>query len=253
LRYKPVAVSLSGVALAAWQSVLPAYKAAGVPIIPISVGPLSIAPPIPAAVSVQTDFAKHGDVLGNWFISASHGQGNALAVSIPALPVLEEITAATVSTIQQGCSGCKVTQLNATLAEAGGSNGLAPIIISALQKDRSINYVLVTDGDFTTGLVQALKAAGLGNVQLATCVATVVDEQNIKSGTEAAATSLPLGVTGWLMVDAALRNLEHMPVSYGDGGLPVKLVTQANVGTPTGALNEPADYPAEFEKLWDLN
>jgi ribose transport system substrate-binding protein len=253
LQYKPVAVSLSGLAEATWQTVLPAYKAAGVSIIPISVGPVPVAPPVPAAVSVQSDFAKHGDILGDWFISASHGEGHALAVGIPALPPLAEITGATVSTIQQGCSGCTVTTLNATLAEAGGSNGLAPAIISALKKDRSINYVLVTDGDFTTGLVQALKAAGLGNVQLATCVATVVDEENIKVGTEAAATSLPLGVTGWLMVDATLRIFEHMPVSYGDGGLPVKLVTKANVGTPSGSLNEPANYAALFEKLWKIN
>ena len=48
------------------------------------------------------------------------------------------------------------------------------------------------------------------------------------------------------------RSVMHLPASPGDGVVPWMLLTKANIGTPNDSYDEPADYPALFEKLWHV-
>jgi hypothetical protein len=52
-------------------------------------------------------------------------------------------------------------------------------------------------------------------------------------------------------VDIAIRLVLHQPVPAGDGVVPWVLLTKSNIGTPSDSYDRLADYPAQFEKLWD--
>jgi ribose transport system substrate-binding protein len=252
LQYKPVAVVTSGVAVSSWSTVLPAYRAAGVPILLDSVGTVSITPPIAGVVGVKQDYATPGRVIANWFIADSDAQGHALWVTAPQYQVLNWNAQAGIAAIKQGCKACKVTELGLTLTEIG-NNGVGPAIVSALQKDPSIKYVLVSDGFISAGLSSALRSAGLSDVKIGVCGASITDEQNLLNGTENAVTATGYTDLGWQMMDMVVRKVENMPIPVGDGGYASQLLTKANVGTPNGDLKAPADYAQLYEKLWKLS
>jgi ribose transport system substrate-binding protein len=247
LRYHPVAVSLSGIPEALWQSEIPAYQAAGVPIIPQQVGPVTISATVP--VNVGDDSSVVGKVVGNWFISSSGGKGRALVVDVPDFGYLKEITTTMTGTIAAGCPGCSVTVLNATIAEQA-SNSIVPAVVSALKRDPSVDYVLAADGVLIPGLSSAMSAAGITGMHVGGTLATAETEQAILNGTETAFTTYNSGYLGWQTVDVALRLVEKMTIPPYDAGSPTQLVTKATVGTPSDSADAPADYPQQFQKLW---
>ena len=251
LQYKPVAVALTGLPESSWSSVIPAYKAAGVSIVAMAQGPDTINSTVISNPAGIPDNQVSGQMIANWFIADSKGEGHALVVSVPAFPILQAASAATASTIQSKCSACKVTTLAVTLTEVG-DNGVVPAIVSAIRKDPSIKYVLSSEGAFTAGLPSALTAAGISGVKLAGEAPSLQDMQALQTGTEYAWAPTAFTYEGWLFIDSAARHLEGMPITAGDGGLPNQLMTKANVGTPSATLNAPSNFPALFENLWHV-
>jgi ribose transport system substrate-binding protein len=249
LRYHPVAVSLSGIPQSLWQSEIPAYEAAGVPILPQQTGPVTTSKTVP--VNIGDDSTVVGKIVGNWFISDSSGKGKALIVDVPDFGYLKEITTSLDNTVSSGCSGCSVTHLDATIAQQG-SNSIVPAVVSALQRNRSINYVLTADGVLIPGLSSAMSAAGITGVKVGGALATAETERAILNGTETAFTTYNSSYIGWQTIDVALRTLENMTIAAYDSGVPTQLVTKSTVGTPSDSATAPSDYPAQFKKLWGV-
>jgi ribose transport system substrate-binding protein len=254
LQYNPVAVALSGLPPAVWSSEIPAYQKAGVPIIPSFVGPVTASSTVPADIFGPDDSQKSASAVGDWLIADSGGHGDALVLTSSAFPVFGWFTQDLRSVISSGCTGCKLTTLDATVGQidAGQVNGL---VVSALKRDPNIKYVLAADAIFIDGLPSALSAAGLANtVKVASNWGDVQAETYVKSGQEAATTGLASEYSGWLDVDVAARLLEKARLpSPSDGGLPTQLLTQSNVGTPDNSYNLPSDYPTEFKSLWHVS
>lgn len=250
LSYKPVAVAETGTGAAVWSSVLPAYKAAGVPIIASSSGPITLAPPV-SVVDAAPAYTIPATIIADWFISASKDKGRALIINVPSFPVLNETADSVASTIKEECSGCKSTQLSASLTELG-NGGLIPAIVAALKRNPSIKYVISSDGDFIDGLAPALQSAGLSGVKISSTIGGIVNEQDIIAGKESATLPWPGGIEGWVIIDAAARLSEKMSVPDGDSNQPIQLLVKSNVGTPTESLMEPKNYEAQFEKLWKV-
>ena len=165
LQYHPVAVSLAGIPQAVWQSVIPQYAAAGVPIIPLAIGQATLGQTVITNVLTYNDYVKLGDVNADWFIADSDGSGHALVVNIPTYDVLSAFTQGVTTTVTQHCPGCKVETLNLALSQVAG-NMVNSAIISDLQKDPSIKYVITSNGPFVNGLVSALQAAGIAGIKI---------------------------------------------------------------------------------------
>jgi ribose transport system substrate-binding protein len=251
LSYKPVAVAETGTGAAVWSSVLPAYKAAGVPIIASSSGPIHLGAPVSAVVDAAPAYTVPASIIADWFISASKDKGQALIINVPSFPVLNETAESVASTIKKECSGCKSTQLSASLTELG-NGGLIPAIVAALKRNPSIKYVISSDGDFIDGLAPAIQSAGLSGVKISSTIGGIVNEQDIIAGHESATLPWPGGIEGWVIIDAAARLSEKMAVPDGDSNQPIQLLVKSNVGTPTESLMEPKNYEEQFEKLWKV-
>jgi ribose transport system substrate-binding protein len=249
LQDKPVAVSLAGLPQAVWNSEVAKYQAAGTIITPIDIGPNPISATVPVNIGEST---SQGDAVGNWFAADSQGSGKALLVTIPDFPALKGVAQGVTSTVAANCPNCQLTTLNATIPQQD-SNAVVPAIVSALQRDPSIKYVLSAVGLLVPGLPAALEGAGISGVKVGGAFAGPEQEQDMQNGTETAWVASNEVYEGLAAVDAAARHLQGMSIPAGGGGTPIQLLTKSTVGTPSVSLAAPADALAQFEKLWHVN
>jgi ribose transport system substrate-binding protein len=252
LQYKPAAVAVAVEDQSLWSSVIPAYQKAGVTILPFNAGPVTLSATVPADVAGPTDWANAGKLLGDWFVADSGGKGHAVFLDVSAFDVLKEFTDAATAEITRLCPDCKVTTLDDSLAQLSG-NEVVPSVVSAVQRDPSVGYVLSADGPFVAGLATSLNSIGRGSVKIAGGDPDITDEQNLLTGKESAWVGQAYQELGWQVMDEELRHLEGMTIPANDGGWPLQLITKANVGTPNNSLQAPTGYQAQFEKLWGVS
>ncbi len=250
LQLHPAAVGLTGIPQLEWQSVLPAYEKAGVPIVVGQVGPQVLSKTVIASIGNDLNVQITAKVLADYFIAKSGGKGKILQFQVPDFPILGAFDQAFRADVQASCPGCSVTQLTGTIAEVT-SGGSTAAIVSALQRNPQDAWLVTDDGPWVDGLPSALAAAHL-HVKIIGEGADVTDETDIKQGTMTAFTAVALDYGMWAMMDAALRHLEGMPNSPNEGLLPVQLLVNGESFTVSESYNQPGDFAAQMEKLWHV-
>lgn len=251
LQYHPTAVSLSGTPESLWQSVLPLYRKAHAIIIPQTAGPSALSDVVPA--NLGSDGAVEGKILANWVTADSGGRGKVLLADLPDFGLLKADADSFTATMKAGCSGCSITPLNFTVSDQE-NNKIVPAIVSALQRNPSIKYVVATDGIFTSGLPAALKAAGISGVKITGAIPTAINEQDLLNGNVSSLTTFNFDYVAWQTVDVALRYAEGMKFPSDDGGVPEQLITKNNfTGPPADSATAPSDFRQQFKKLWHVS
>jgi hypothetical protein len=172
-------------------------------------------------------------------------------VNVPTYDVFGPLVTEYKAQIAKACPACQFTEVNVTLPQmiAGDLNAA---VVSAAKRVSGVKYIVSTNGSFTDQLPQALKAGLGGKLKLISGQGVSLDQQNVLNGTQLATVSSPLTLSGWQDVDMAIRMAMHLPIPAGDGLVPWVLLTKANIGTPSDSYDRPADYPAQFEKLWHV-
>ena len=253
LQYHPVAAFFSGVPQEAWASEQKAYAAAGAYLVDTFLPAVPTGAAIAPGRAYGADMTALGTVLADEQIADSGGApADSLLVNVPTYPVFGPLVTAYDAVIAKDCPTFQVTDVNVTLPQmlAGGLN---QAVVSAAKRDSGVTYIVSTNGSFTDTLPEALKAAGLaGQVKLISGQGVSLDQQNVLSGSQLATVSSPLTLSGWQDVDIAIRLVLHQPVPAGDGVVPWVLLTKSNIGAASDSYDRPADYPAQFEKLWDV-
>jgi ribose transport system substrate-binding protein len=253
LQYHPVAAFFSGVPQEAWASEQKAYAAAGAYLVDTFLPAVPTGAAIAPGRAYGADMTALGTVLADEQIADSGGApAESLLVNVPTYPVFGPLVTAYDAVIAKDCPTCHVTDVNVTLPQmlAGGLN---QAVVSAAKRDSGVTYIVSTNGSFTDTLPEALKAAGLaGQVKVISGQGVSLDQQNVLNGTQLATVSSPLTLSGWQDVDIAIRLVMHQPIPAGDGVVPWVLLTKSNIGAPSDSYDRPADYPAQFKKLWDV-
>jgi ribose transport system substrate-binding protein len=253
LQYHPVAAFFSGVPQEAWASEQKAYAAAGAYLVDTFLPAVPTGAAIAPGRAYEADMTALGTVLADEQIADSGGApADSLLVNVPTYPVFGPLVTAYDAVIAKDCPTCQVTDVNVTLPQmlAGGLN---QAVVSAAKRDSGVKYIVSTNGSFTDTLPEALKAAGLaGQIKLLSGQGVSLDQQNVLNGSQLATVSSPLTLSGWQDVDIAIRLVLHRPIPAGDGVVPWVLLTKSNIGTPSDSYDRPIDYPAQFEKLWDV-
>lgn len=250
LQLHPAAVGLTGIPEIEWQSEVPAYEKAGVPIVVGQVGPQVLSKTVIASIGNDLNVQITAKVLADYFIAKSGGKGKILQFQVPDFPILGAFDQAFGADVRASCPGCSVTQLTGTIAEVT-SGGSTAAIVSALQRNPQDTWLVTDDGPWVDGLPSALAAAHL-HVNIIGEGADVTDETDIQQGTMTAFTAVALDYGMWAMMDAALRHLEGMPNSPNEGLLPVQLLVKGESFTVSESYNQPSDYAAQMEKLWHV-
>lgn len=249
LKPAPAYVVFSGLPPVVWSSKVPAFKAAGIKLIAASLGPATLGDTLIANLLDDADAKLQGKILADWVIADSGGKAKVLQQDFPDFPTIAGVGTGIRDEIAATCPGCSVTKLDVTGAQLA-SGGVTPAIISALQRDPSIDYLAASDIALAPGLPAALKAAGLDKVKIVGGAADPTTEQTLRDGTGSAFMANDLGYVGWLAVDVALRDAAGATFAPNGGGMPQELLTKDTVG-PAGAVTDfPVGYQDSFKKLW---
>ena len=251
LALKPAAVTLTGIPQELWADREAAFEAAGAMIIPIAVADLKLSKTVPMGAAMKADYVADGKLVGNWFIADSNAAGKALVADVPAYPVLTAHGTGFKEAVAAGCKKCTVTSLEVTVPQLAKGE-FVPSVISALQKDSSIKYVITTNGAFIDGLSAALDAAGMKDIKVAGGSATINNLAALDTGTEHAWAGEAIHMDGWIAIDIAARALLGMDIEDSGGRRTQQLFIKGNVGTPTLSLDKPDNFRDEFKKLWGV-
>ncbi|MCU1657974.1 MAG: hypothetical protein JWO57_2630 [Pseudonocardiales bacterium] len=251
LQYHPVAVALTSPPYALWSQEVAKYKKAGVAIIPSFTGAVPLDSTIVANPASPEFSAKNGDLLANWFIADSNAQGNVLSVSVPDFPYLGDISKEFDKVVSRDCPACKLTKLNIGIPDVG-SGAIVTDIVSALRKNPSIKYMIASDAAFLPALPSALKAAGLGKVNLGGCCGVAAVEAGLATGDFSAITGVNGNYAAYITVDAALRVSQGLQIPSNEGDLPVGLLTKESLDKPSDSYDQPADYVEQFKTMWKV-
>ena len=252
LTYDPFAVSPIGFSQQVWADLLPDYEEAGVIITSIADGDNEPGGPVTEGASNALDYIESGEIMAQWFTADSGGVGKALVQDTPAYAVLKKYGDGFKAKVAEICSACELTLLDIAPAQLADA---VPTIVSALQKDPDIKYVIATDGAFIPGLPSALKAAGLEGIKIAGGAADVNNFIELTTGGNSAWTAEAPDQFGWVAVDILARTLLGMDIDAAGGGRPQMLVTADNVGKAEDwalGLPFPGDYEAQFKALWGV-
>ncbi len=253
LQQHPFAVSFAGATEAVWGSVVSAYKAAHVWLIPSVIGPQATTyPQYPIGANISS-FLQGGAALGDWTINDSHGTARVLVSDVNVYPILTTAYTGFKQAFQQNCSSCKIHYLPMDLAtwatNSATTNGQ---IVSWLRENPSYKYVMTTDLTFTGGLRSALNTAGLNYVKIIGAQPNPPDFSALQAGQESAFVANNNTVGGWAVADAVLRLSEHMNPAQSNLGQPYQLVTPANVSIGFNLVGKPAGYISGYRHLWRL-
>jgi ABC-type sugar transport system substrate-binding protein len=258
IQRRPDAIGITGIPSAAVKAQLAAAAKAGIPVVTCSAGPEEPSPTTYAAICSHTT-GPDGKNEALWAIRDSGGKANMVSVTIPSFPSLAATVNGTAEAAKQHCPKCTTDVLNLTVDDLGGGQ-VASKLIAYLQAHPKVNYVLFTFADLEAGVPEALKAAGLaGKVTLVGNGGGEAQFKAVAGGAHEAWVAYPAVLEGWQMVDAAIRLVDggKLPDRYQSqiDHLPTYIVdspTAAKQLAPSFDWAGPANYEAQFKKLWKI-
>jgi ribose transport system substrate-binding protein len=231
-------------------AILQQVEHAGAKLAVTAVYPIAVKPPV--IVNTSADNRTQGNLMADYFVSASNGKGNAVIAHVPGYAILDTFTNAFTARVKALCPGCTTTMANVTLPQLAAGQ-LVPTVISALKRNPSANYVAFDDGPFATGITSALAAAGLSKIKVIGEAADPAGLAAVRTGTEAAWTGYSSPYATLQVVDAMFRDAEGLPIPQAQEGVqPTQLLTKANVGSIT-EWNSPIDALQQFKALWKVS
>lgn len=145
------------------------------------------------------------------------------------------------------CEGCTVDYEEVAATDIGK---LGQKVTGFVQRKPDTKYVVCSFGDLCQGVGQALKAAGREDVKVYTRDPGATNFQNLASGTEWATSPLPIGQTGWQIIDLAQRIFDGSDTAQ-TRLQPTQLLTEvSDPKSPT--LGSVPDYQAQYKALWQV-
>jgi ribose transport system substrate-binding protein len=188
----------------------------------------------------------------------SGGKANILVIRDDTFPEVKITVDAFESQIKQDCPDCKIAgSLSFSLATA--SQRLAGDVAQALQKDPSIDYILMPYDAVNAFVIQGIRTAGkAGQVKLLGFGADPPSIKAIAAGDQIESVGFPAEWSGWMGVDALARLFAGQkvptPKPAGDQvmtsyDIPLRYITKQNLPLPDGWQGD-LDYQSQFKKLW---
>jgi ABC-type sugar transport system substrate-binding protein len=246
-------IIVSGGSIPIYGEALASAQQAGIPIIDMyssdEVGGESngIYANIGGTAWIQEQYPAGVDVI----TADSGGDAHVLYVDIPDFPILAAAAEATHAQFEAACPDCVVTSLDVSVADLLGG-AVASQVISALQRDESIDYVYTSFGDLATGLPESLAAADLADrVALVTAAPNPEQVQGVIDGTVLAVLPNPKPQGSFTAIDAIARLEQGLEVDEREHSvMPVIIWTTDNVPDPMEEFAGAQNYEEQFAELW---
>jgi ABC-type sugar transport system substrate-binding protein len=246
LAMKPDGVAITGLPTTFIQSHIPRLKDAGIDIVTVftnddpQIGPWNV-----AGNAYQEDLgvkqAAMAAVLGG-------GKGHELLVNADSIGG-QTAQAKVIEKRLPEFGDFKITRLSVNPADIG--KNVPNQVVSAVQRDPSINLIQFTGGDFVQGVAQALQRAGLRNQVKIIATGGPTSYGPLKAGQLDAAFGTSQTMVGWASVDAMARKLtgqrpENLNAIGSEALYPKDVTWDPNTTDWPG----PDGWQANYEKLW---
>ena len=139
------------------------------------------------------------------------------------------------------------------ISSAGIGTTVPAQIVSALEQNPSIKYVVFGLGDYAAGVPAAIAQAGLAQkVKLIVRAVAPVNYADIRSGAISAGITDEVVDSGWRDVDALIRLETKQPLASAQPVGVTHLITKADVPSANTYYTAP-NYEQVYEKAWGLS
>lgn len=251
LAQKPDALLLPGIEPDSVAPQLAQAKAAGIPM--TSTGIMDIKKyGIDASAFGQPLAVLVGRLQADWVVANKSDRANTVFYTTPELDFFGPEEVAYRAELTKVCPGCSVRTVKVPISTY--SSTAPALIVSDLQSHPKTTIAVFGANDPTTGLVAAMKAAGLKTPYIG-FGPTPSNLTDIKNGDQVAGLGLDYPAIAWTMVDEAARLIEKAPLSGAESQslVPVQWLTSSNLhGDIAQGWTGYPDYAARFKKLWNV-
>jgi len=195
-------------------------------------------------------YVKGGAVMADWVAVDSQGKGDVLFLADPATTSVKSTGQGFAQELARVCPGCKTSSLPVSVNNAGTQ--IPAQVVSELQKNPNLKYVIAASGQYMLGVPQAIKAAGL-SVKTGNAIGLPATLAAVKAGTQTMVYMQELSTLAFRIVDLAARAAQGVSIPSslaapeGEG----QLFDPTNVGSVN--LQTPWDIPnvaQTFTKAW---
>ena len=190
--------------------------------------------------------------------AAAQGAKSVLVVDLSLYPILHAWSEGVVDEMKKIAPDTETTVLDAQITDLVAGE-IPNKIVSEIQRNPDIDWVLLSLGDMTTGLDAALRAASLTEqVNIGGESASTANVAALQEGTEDAWTGFAAEIHGMYRIDALARIFAgDDPATIDYSQLPTQLLTPDNIGDAPldkeGYYLGVPDYTDHFEKIWKAN
>lgn len=230
--------------------------AAGIPVIADGLTTSTVEPEIANAINTPAQVQLSARILAGYVIDQSGGKANIAMFDLSAYPILTAFVDEFDQALAEWCPACTMKVVDNQGTDIGTK--VPQRVVSTLQADPDIDWVLFSLGDLANGVPAALKAAGLDDsVQVGGESPTSVQVAGLKDGSEDAWVGTSMYTQGYAVADVALRaatgdDLTGLPKAL----VPQQLMTQDNVADvpvdSEGNITGMADYAGLYRQVWNL-
>ena len=189
---------------------------------------------------------------------ATKGSKHTLVVDLSLYPILHAFSEGVVNELKSVSPDTKTTLQDTQITDLIGGK-IPSQVVSAIQRNPDIDWVILCLGDMATGLKAALRGAGFGNkVKIGGESASTANITALKKKDEDVWTGFAAKIHGWRRIDAAARVFNGESLDPNNNTmLPTQLNTQDNensapLDTDGYYLGVP-DYKDQYLKLWMMS
>jgi ribose transport system substrate-binding protein len=254
---KPDAILISGASLPSLKPQLDRAKDANIPILAETVTDPLYGSVFDNTIDGEPQVANVAKLMANYAVVQSGGKLNAVVFNIPVYGVLTVYTNTFKDTVMSLCADCKVSVVDQQLSDLGTKTPQA--VVSAVQRDPDVNWLVFTIGDLTIGVPEALKAADLlDKVTIGGETPTQKNLEDMKNGANQAWTGFSGPILGYRDADMMARFFNGEALDPGGDKLilPTQIITKENLAgivvDNTGYYVGVEGFVDQFKKLWGI-
>lgn len=207
--------------------------------------------PIIANVLDSNQVALAGRITANHVVAEEGDNASVVMINIPSFSILATFEEAFKEEYLGLCPECDYKSVAVQADDVGTT--VPAQVVSAVQTDPGINFVVMGFGNVALGVSGALQTAGISDVKIVGESPAIGNINALIKGTEDMWVAFPQFGFGWKSIDALARHFNNESVDIATSApTPFQILTQDNVPEPA-TMPEVPNYQAYFKKLWHVD
>jgi ribose transport system substrate-binding protein len=245
----PDAVVASGFPEVVWSSALAQLKAANIPVVNGFVTDTPGNGVNAEIISLPSEYTNQGTAYAAYTLATDGTATNALFVYGSTFEADALLKSGYQAEQKKLCPSCGFSALNVPESDVGTT--LPSVITAYLTSHPQINFLVLGEGSFETGLPQALQTAGLANkVKIMSQYPTAASVSDLTAGKLSALVAVEQSDAMWLYIDALARVFTGQSLAPSQASSPVWVVTPKTANKLTSPYYIVSNYQSQFKKLW---